>query len=116
VTARQGIRGGTGFTQGGEKYFVMPATWNISYKEILRSLHFLRMTGGAVAAQLSMIIVFAKSFFRYGRCSINLNPPYSPFPKGGTDWNSFESPPLKKGDLGGFENLRTAGIYGNGYK
>jgi hypothetical protein len=60
-------------------------------------------------------IAFAKSFFRYGRCSVNLNPPYPPFPKGGTERNSSESPPLKKGDLGGFKNLRTAGIYGNGY-
>jgi hypothetical protein len=47
---------------------------------------------------------------------MNLNPPYPPFSKGGTARGSFESPPLTKRDLGGLENLRTEGIYGNGYK
>ena len=45
-------------------------------------------------------IAIAKSFFRYGTCPESLNPPYPPFPKGGTYRNSFESPPLKKGENG----------------
>ena len=63
-----------------------------------------------------MIRANAKSFFRYGAGSKNPNPPYPPFSKGGNLANSFESPPLKKGDLGGFKNQQTQRIYGKGYK
>jgi hypothetical protein len=48
-----------------------------------------------------------------------LDEPKSPstplFHKGGTERNSFESSPSKKGKSGGFKNLRTEGFYGNGY-
>jgi predicted phosphodiesterase len=63
-----------------------------------------------------MVIANAKSFFRYCACRKNLNPPYPPFSKGGNLAGSFESPPLKKGDLGGFKNQQTERIYGKGYK
>ena len=43
-------------------------------------------------------------------------PPNPPLEKGGTTRNCGESPPLKKGDLGGFENLHGERIYGNRYK
>jgi hypothetical protein len=39
-------------------------------------------------------------------------PPSPPFSNGGTYWISIESPPLKKGDLGGFKNLQVERIYG----
>ena len=63
-----------------------------------------------------MVIAIAKSFFRYCTCRKNLNPPYPPFSKGGNLADSFESPPLKKGDLGGFKNQQSEGIFGKGYK
>jgi hypothetical protein len=44
-----------------------------------------------------------------------LNPPSPPLPKGGTDWISVESPPLKKGDLGGFQNQQSEEIFGKRY-
>jgi len=56
-------------------------------------------------------IAIARSFFRYSTWSENLNPPTPPFSKGGTHRNSFSSPPLKKGDLGGFENHQWEGIF-----
>ena len=39
-------------------------------------------------------------------------PPNPPFPKGGTQQNSFKSPPLKKRDLGEFKNRQSEGIFG----
>jgi hypothetical protein len=42
-------------------------------------------------------------------------PPAPPLKKGGTARNCWVSPPLKKGDLGGFENLQGEGIYGKRY-
>jgi hypothetical protein len=63
-----------------------------------------------------MGIANVKSFFRYCACRKNLNPPYPPFSKGGNSADSFESPPLKKGDLGGFKNQQTERIYSKGYK
>ena len=48
--------------------------------------------------------------------SISLKSPLPPFKKGGgTTRNCFESPPLKKGDLGGFESLQGERIYGKRY-
>jgi hypothetical protein len=58
----------------------------------------------------------AKSFFLYDACSKNQIPPNPPFPKGGTYGISFKSPPLKKGDLGGFKNHQSEGIFGKRYK
>jgi len=43
-------------------------------------------------------------------------PPNPPLSKGGTERNSFESPPLKKGDLGGFGNRQWEEIFGKRYK
>jgi hypothetical protein len=63
-----------------------------------------------------MVGANAKRFFRYCACRKNLNPPYPPFSKGGNLANSLESPPLKKGDLGGFKNQPAEKIYGNGNK
>jgi hypothetical protein len=49
-------------------------------------------------------IANAQSFFRYVTSRKNLNPPYPPFPKGGDLIGiPYKSPPLKKGDLGGFK-------------
>jgi hypothetical protein len=42
-------------------------------------------------------------------------PPNPPLEKGGTTRNYGESPPLKKGDLGGFENFQGERIYGKRY-
>jgi hypothetical protein len=47
---------------------------------------------------------------------IILIPPNPILEKAGTIRNCKESPPLKKGDLGGFENLQGEGIYGKRYK
>ena len=63
-----------------------------------------------------MVIANAKSFFRYCTCRKNLNPPYPPFSKGGNLADSLESPPLEKGDLGGFKNQPTEDIYGKDNK
>ena len=63
-----------------------------------------------------MVMANTKSFFRYCACRKNLNPPYPPFSKGGNCADSFASPPLKKGDLGGFKNQQTERMFGKGYK
>jgi len=39
-----------------------------------------------------------------------------PLPKGGTERHGFESPPLKKGDLGGFKNQQSQEIIGKYFK
>jgi hypothetical protein len=57
-----------------------------------------------------------KSFFWYDTCSKNQIPPNPPFPKGGTYGISFESPPLKKGDLGGFKSRQSEEFFGKRYK
>jgi len=59
-----------------------------------------------------MIIPNAKNFSDSG---IILIPPNPPLENGGTTRNCWESPPLKKGDLGGFENLQGERIYGKRY-
>ncbi len=69
---------------------------------------------GAVNSAASTINNFR--FFRYCACRKNLNPPYPPFSKRGNFADSFVSPPLKKGDLGGFKNQQTERICGKGYK
>ena len=43
-------------------------------------------------------------------------PPNPPLLKGGTTRNCLKSPPLKKGDLGGFENHQWEGTFGKRYK
>jgi hypothetical protein len=54
-------------------------------------------------------IAIAKSLFRIGK---PYNPPCPPLKRGETTRNCWKSPPLTKGDLGGFKNLQTEGIYG----
>ncbi len=58
----------------------------------------------------------AKSFFGYDTCSKNPNPPCPPFSKGGNPAKLPESPPLEKGDLGGFKRPQSEGIFGNRLK
>jgi hypothetical protein len=69
--------------------------------------------GETIPVAIPAFIPIAKSFFRYGK---PYNPPYPPLKKGGTTRNCCKSPPLEKGDLGGFKNLQTEGIYGKCYK
>jgi hypothetical protein len=60
------------------------------------------------------LIVIAKSFFHSGT---SYNPPCPPLKRrGGTTRNCRKSPPLEKGDLGGFENLQGEKIYSKLYK
>jgi hypothetical protein len=55
----------------------------------------------------------AKNFSREGML---YNPPCPPSEKGGTTRNCWASPSLKKGDLGGFENLQGERIFSKSYK
>ncbi len=48
----------------------------------------------------------------HGIWSKNLNPPYPPVSKGGNTEEFLGSPPLKKGDLGGFKRRQSGGILG----
>jgi hypothetical protein len=46
-------------------------------------------------------MVIAKSFFRYGTCAGNLNPPYPPFFKGGNLAEFLLKSPFGKGGFRG---------------
>ena len=97
-----------------------PSIFLIFFKEGRACSALLSLTGLKWRARLPVLPTLhranATSFFRYGACHKNLYPPYPPVSKGGDTYrNSFESPPLKKGDLGGFKNQQTERIYGKGY-
>jgi hypothetical protein len=62
-----------------------------------------------------MTICFARGAKVFSDGGIIQIPPDPPLEKGGTTKNCLESPPLKKGDLGGFENLQGERIYGKRY-
>jgi len=63
-----------------------------------------------------LILGMPKVFSGFDPCSKNQIPPNPPFLKGGTSRHPFESPPLKKGDLGGFKNHQWEGIFGKRYE
>jgi threonylcarbamoyladenosine tRNA methylthiotransferase MtaB len=69
----------------------------------------------ALVRRLRKHIPVAKSLFRFDTFSKKQIPPNPPFSKGGAYGISFESPPLTKGDLGGFEEQQFEGNFGKRY-
>jgi tRNA A37 methylthiotransferase MiaB len=74
--------------------------------------HALPSSLDALVRRLRKPIPVAKSLFRFDTFSKNQIPPNPPFSEGGACCSSFESPPLTKGDLGGFAEQQCEANFG----